>query len=151
MSNSAWKQRLPLWKCCSPSFLADSLGPAWVACQSLPTQIIPKLQSFVVLLSVECWEGSLVAGQVLPLLLTTDSLDGLLTVFTARFPMRANTSGSARLTAPPSPGRLLAGCPGDLQWRGVSWGGFGVRECYCNLSECRNYDRVFVRAGFYLW
>lgn len=28
--------------------------------------------------------------------------------------MRAKTSGSARLTAPPSPGRLLVGVPGDL-------------------------------------
>lgn len=40
--------------------------------------------------------------------------DGLLTVFTALFPIRAKTSGSARLTAPPSPGRLLVGGPGDL-------------------------------------
>ena len=40
-----------------------------------------------------------------------DLLDGLLTVFTALFPIRAKTSGSERLTAPPSP----VGVPGDLQ------------------------------------
>ena len=40
-----------------------------------------------------------------------DLLEGLLTVFTALFPMRAKTSGSERFTAPPSP----VGVPGDLQ------------------------------------
>ena len=44
-----------------------------------------------------------------------DLLDGLLTVFTALFPIRAKTSGSEILTAPPSPGKLLVGVAGDLQ------------------------------------
>ena len=145
MSNSAWKQRLQLWKCCSPSFLADSLGPAWDACQSLPTQIITKIKSFVLFRLFFRLLGCFPAGN--------DLLEGLLTVFTALFPMRAKTSGSERLTAPPSP----VGVPGDLQWLGYTlslvsaWADFGVREYYCNLSKCRNYDRVFVLVGFYLW
>ena len=53
-----------------------------------------------------CFPGSL-AG----LIPGSDLLDGLLTVFTALFPMRAKTSGSERFTAPPSP----VGVPGDLQ------------------------------------
>ena len=57
-----------------------------------------------------CFPGGL-AG----LIPGSDLLDGLLTVFTALFPIRAKTSGSARLTAPPSPARLLVGVPGDLQ------------------------------------
>ena len=42
-------------------------------------------------------------------------LDGLLTVFTALFPILARTSGSDKLTDPPSAGKLFVGVAGDLK------------------------------------
>lgn len=40
---------------------------------------------------------------------------GLLTVFTALFPILARTSGSDKLTDPPSAGKLFVGVAGDLR------------------------------------
>ena len=48
-------------------------------------------------------------------------LVGLFTVFTALFPILANTSGSFRsLLARASPGRLFVGVAGDLQYNGTT-------------------------------
>ena len=47
-------------------------------------------------------------------------LVGLLTVFTALFPILANTSGSFRsLLARASPGKLFVGVAGDLKYNGT--------------------------------